>query len=96
MDNVADLPWTALESLVREVSGVGLVQLTLLRALHARMQAELEAKSGRSSRSGSRSSSRAGSGSGVQPCVSRQEAVPLQASGLDQQRRRVEALGSVV
>ena len=53
MDNVADLPWETLEGLVCEVSGVGRVQLALLQALHARLQAELEARSGRSSRSGS-------------------------------------------
>ena len=42
VENVADLSWTTLEGLVREVSGVGLVQLTLLQALHTRLQAELD------------------------------------------------------
>ena len=96
MDNVADLPWTTLEGLVREVSGVGLVQLTLLQALHTNLQAELEARSGRSSKSGSRTSSRAGSKPGSRSGCDQQEAVPTQVTAVDQQLQTVGALGSVV
>ena len=56
--NLADLPWTVLDSMVGEASGMGLVQVTLLRTLHERLQAG----SVRGSRSGSRSSSRTGLG----------------------------------
>jgi hypothetical protein len=49
---------------VCDVSGMGVAQLTLLRVLHARLQAELDARLGRSSKSGSRSSSCAGSKAG--------------------------------
>ena len=73
MDNVADLPWETLEGLVREVSGVGRVQLALLQAMHARLQAELEAKSGRSSKSSSRTGSHTGSKSGARSRVSQQD-----------------------
>ena len=50
--NLADLPWAVLDSMVGEASGMGAVQVTLLRALHERLQAGSE----RSSKSRSRSS----------------------------------------
>ena len=56
--NLADLPWAVLDSMVGEASGMGVVQVTLLRTLHERLQAGPV----RGSRSGSRSSSRTGSG----------------------------------
>ena len=59
--NMADLSWEVLSSIVNGVSGVGRAQLTLLQALHTRLQA---ARVARSSKSGSRSSSRAGSKAG--------------------------------
>ena len=96
MDNVADLPWTTLKGLVREVSGVGLVQLTLQRALHARLQAELEERSGRSSKSGSRASSRAGSRSEERSGFDKREVVPPQVTTLGQQQRTAGELGGKV
>ena len=67
-ENLADLPsgglGAVLENIVCKVDGMGVAQLTLLRVLHVRLQAELDARSGRSSKAGSRSSSRAGSKSG--------------------------------
>ena len=59
--NMADLTWEVLSSIVDGVSGVGRAQLTLLQALHTRLQT---ARVARSSRSGSRASSRAGSKAG--------------------------------
>jgi hypothetical protein len=41
-ENMRDLPWGVLENMVCKVEGMGVVQLTLLRVLHARLQAELE------------------------------------------------------
>ena len=63
-ENMRDLPWGELKNIVGKVDGMGVVQLTLLRVLHTRLQAELDRRSGRSSKTGSRSSSRAGSKSG--------------------------------
>ena len=64
--NMADLPWEVVQSTVSSVSGVGVAHLTLLQALHARLQAAREARSSKSgSRSNSRASSKAGSRSGV-------------------------------
>ena len=64
--NMADLPWEVVHSTVSSVSGVGVAHLTLLQALHARLQAAREARSSKSgSRSNSRASSKAGSRSGV-------------------------------
>ena len=86
--NMADLPWAMLENMVQEIQGMGVAQMTLLRVLHARLQAELDARSRRSrisaSRSGSRAGSRAGSRSGgdkaepVRPHVSQSVAFGAQ------------------
>ena len=72
-ENMRDLPWGVLENIVCKVEGMGVVQLTLLRVLHARLQAELDGRSGRSSKTGSRSSSRAGSKSGSRSCGGKAE-----------------------
>ena len=64
--NMADLPWEVVHSTVISVSGVGVAHLTLLQALHARLQAARKARSSKSgSRSNLRASSKAGSRSGV-------------------------------
>ena len=64
--SVADLPWEVLESTVSSISGVGVAHLTLLRALHSRLQAARAARSSKSgSRSNSKASSKAGSRSGL-------------------------------
>ena len=73
--NLADLPWMVLDSMVGEASGMGVAQVTLLRMLHERLQAE-DARSGRSSRSESRSSSRTGSKAGSRSGSGRQDVVP--------------------
>ena len=73
-ENLADLPWTVLDSIVGEASGMGVAQVTLLRVLHERLQAE-DARSGRSSRSGSRPSSRKGSKAGSRSGGGKQGAV---------------------
>jgi hypothetical protein len=64
--NMADLPWGVLVDIVSGGIAVGVTQITLLQALHTRLQRAREARSNKSdSRSNSRASSRAGSRSGV-------------------------------